>query len=363
MRGYNQILVAPEDVPKTAVITPFGLFEFLGYVDNQTIFCQPLEEETQVTSMLLGVGAGDEDIINVHEKEFLKAATDFVHESLKRLCGVFEPKGHAECVFGVDAIDFLGHRVTAQGIEPLPERVEAIHQFPRPQEAKSLGEFLGIVNFYHRFIPHAAALMGPLHSMSHVKGDKFQWSDQLQSAFDATKHALASATLLNHPSATATTCLTVDASDLGVLEQFLDGSWKPLAFFSRKLDKAQKSYSTFDRELLAIYSAIRHFAYFLEGRHFHIYTDHKPLTFALASGSEHWTPRQQRHLSLIAEYTTDIRHVHGRDNAVADALSRVDISINPVSRMAGPPSLDLLSRHKHKLQTQESRRILLPSLG
>lgn len=110
------------------------------------------------------------------------------------------------------------------------------------------------------------------------------------------KHALASATLLNHPSATATTCLTVDASDLaigGVLEQFLDGNWKPLAFFSRKLDKAQKSYSTFDRELLAMHSAVKHFAYFLEGRRFHIYTDHKPLMFALASSSEHWTPRQQ----------------------------------------------------------------------
>ena len=251
----------------------------------------------------------------------------------------------AKCVFGVDTIDFLGHRVTAQGIAPLPERVEAIRRFPRPQDAKSLSEFLGVVNFYHRFIPHAASLMGPLHNMSHAKGDKFLWSDQLQSAFDTTKHALASATLLNHPSTTATTCLTVDASDLavgGVLEQFLNGTWKPLAFFSRKLDRAQKSYSTFDRELLAMYSAIKHFAYFLDGRKFHIYTDHKPLTFALASSSERWTPRQQRHLSFIAEYTADLRHVRGRDNAVADALSRVDISINPVARMTDPSSLDLL---------------------
>ena len=64
----------------------------------------------------------------------------------------------AKCVFGVDAIDFLGHRFTAQGIKPLPERVEAIHQFPRPQDAKSLGEFLGIVNFYHRFIQYLMQL-------------------------------------------------------------------------------------------------------------------------------------------------------------------------------------------------------------
>ena len=95
-------------------------------------------------------------------------------------------------------------------------------------------------------------------------------------------------------------------------------------------------------ELLAMYSAIKHFAYFLEGRKFRIYTDHKPLTFALASSSERWTPRQQRHLSFIAEYTADLRHVRGRDNAVADVLSRVDISINPVARMTEPSSLDLL---------------------
>ena len=89
-----------------------------------------------------------------------------------------------------------------------------------------------------------------------------------------------------------------------------------------------------------MYSAVKHFAYFIEGRRFHIYTDHKPLMFALASGSEHWTPRQQQHLSFIAEYTTDVRHVHGRDNAIADALPRVDVSINPVLRAADSPSLD-----------------------
>jgi len=209
-----------------------------------------------------------------------------------------------------------------------------------------LSEFIGMVNFYHRFVPNAAALRGPIHGLSHAKGQDFQWTTQHQAALDASKLALASATLHNHPIATATTCLTVDASDLaigGVLEQFLDGNWKPLAFFSRKLDKAQKSYSTFDRELLAMHSAVKHFAYFLEGRRFHIYTDHKPLTFALASSSERWTPRQQRHLSFIDEYTTGVRHVHGRDNAVADALSRVELSTHPVCMAAGLPSLELLS--------------------
>ena len=185
--------------------------------------------------------------------------------------------------------------------------------------------------------------------MSHVKGSDFQWTKRLQSAFNETKQALASATLLIHPSNTATTCLIVDASNLavgGVLEQFLDGNWKPLAFFSRKLDKAQKNYSTFDRELFAIYAAVKHFGYFIEGRRFHIFTDNKPLTFAFASNSDRWTPMQQRHLAFIAEYTTDIRHIHGRDNAVADALSRVELISDPVCMSAHCPDLDLLGMAK-----------------
>ena len=160
---------------------------------------------------------------------------------------------------------------------------------------------------------------------------------------------MAAATLLVHPSATATTCLAVDASDVavgGVLEQFLDGSWKPLAFFSKKLNNAQKSYSTFDRELLAIFLAVKHFTYFIEGRQFHIYTDHKPLSFAFASSSQRWTARQQRHLAFVAEYTTDVRHVHGRDNTVADALSRIELSINPVTVPTYSAGLDLLSMAK-----------------
>ena len=85
---------------------------------------------------------------------------------------------------------------------------------------------------------------------------------------------------------------------------------------------------------------------YIEGRRFHIFTDHKPLTFAFASNSDRWTPRQQRHLAFIAEYTTDIRHIHGRDNAVADALSRVELISDPVCMSAHRPDLNLLGMAK-----------------
>ncbi|GFN87946.1 Pol polyprotein [Plakobranchus ocellatus] len=104
-------------------------------------------------------------------------------------------------------------------------------------------------------------------------------------------------------------------------------SWVPLAFFSRKLSDAEKKYSAFDRELLASYSAVKHFRHFLEGRPFTLYTDHKPLTFAFCSETDR-SPRQTRHLAFIAEFTTDIRHIKGKFNVVADALSRITTTSN-----------------------------------
>ena len=102
----------------------------------------------------------------------------------------------------------------------------------------------------------------------------------------------------------------------------INSEWQPLAFFSKKLNSAQLNYSAFDRELLAIVLSIRHWRFMLEARQFHILTDHKPLTYALSRISEPWSARQQRSLGLIAEYTSDIRHIAGKENIVADALSR-----------------------------------------
>ena len=103
------------------------------------------------------------------------------------------------------------------------------------------------------------------------------------------------------------------------------GAWEPLAYFSKKLRPPELKYSAFDRELLAVYLGIRHFRHYLEGRNFPIFTDHRPLTFAMAKSSEPWSHRQARHLEYISQYSTDIRYVAGADNTVADALSRAAI--------------------------------------
>ena len=188
-----------------------------------------------------------------------------------------------------------------------------------------------MVNFYHRFVPAAAQHMQPLFAAlaNKPKFGHLAWTDEMTNAFNTTKQALANATMLAHPLHDARIALTVDASAQaigGVLEQWVNGTWQPLSFFSRQLRSNEAKYSAFDRELLAVHLGVRHFRCFLEGRVFTIFTDHKPLTFAMSKVSEPWSARQQRQLVAISEFSTDIQHVAGKNNSVADALSRASIN-------------------------------------
>ena len=161
------------------------------------------------------------------------------------------------------------------------------------------------------------------------KNDKrlIPWDSEAESAFEQVKSDLANATLLSHPVRDAPTRLVSDASNFGIgasLEQWLDNALKALAFFSREFPSVQQAYSAYDRELTAIYEAVRHFRYFLEGQVFTIVTDHEPLIYVFSQNTEKIHQRQQRQIALTSQFTTDIKFQPGSDNIVADSLSRVD---------------------------------------
>ena len=189
---------------------------------------------------------------------------------------------------------------------------------------------MGLVNFYRYFLPKGAHILQPLNNLLATRGTKeLQWTDDALAAFATVKDALANTTLLVHLKSDAPTCIVTDASDLAigaVLQQCIGDHWQPISYFSKKLKPAETCYSTFDRELLVVYLAIKHFQHFVEGRVFHIRIDHQPLTFALLSHSDRHTPRQIRHLDFISQFTSDIHYIKGMDNLVADALSRVEIN-------------------------------------
>ena len=263
-----------------------------------------------------------------------------------------------KCEFGKQELVFLGHLVNRDGIRPLPDKVKTLKDFPQPASQRKLREFLGLVNFYHRFIPNCAHTLSPLNSLlgKAYKSDKeLKWNNSAVSSFNTIKESLAQATLLSHPKPDASLSIATDASDLAVgavLQQFVHGSWQPLAYFSRTLSPTEKRYSTFDRELLGIYLAIKHFRHSVEGCTFHILTDHKPLTFLSSFRSDRHSPRQIRHLDFILQFTADIRHVKGSANP---ALSRINIHNLTTNT---PPSIDLQELAQAQLFDTEIKELM-----
>ncbi|KAL7289042.1 hypothetical protein TKK_0016996 [Trichogramma kaykai] len=341
LQAFNQIPMTPEDVPKTALITPIGLFEFL-------FMPYGLRNASQTFQKFVNEALGDLAFIFIYIDDVL-ITSESAQEHEKHLELVFERLQKYnlrlnidKCVFSQKQVVFLSHTVSAQGYSPLPEKVSAIRDFPEPTNVDELRRFLGLFNFYRPFVQHAASLTAPLTAL--VVGAKKKdltpilWPDAAATAFKTYKEALSNATLLAYPQKNAQLRLVTDASSIAAgasLEQSTDRGWQLLGFFSKKFTSGQRKYAPYDLELTAIFLAIKYFHSELEARAFGVWCDHKPLQYAFVQSPEHAPIVRQGQLSYISQYTTSIKYLPGADNPVADALSRIDLPL-PISSSTSP---------------------------
>ena len=331
LKGYHQIPMAEEDAHKTAIITPAGLYEYKTMPFGMRNCGNTFQKFIDTVTRGLNCFAYVDDVL------IASATLDEHEQHLRALFDRFKMYGivvnQEKCVFAAPELTFLGHLVSNKGIKPLPEKVKSIKKISVPKSLKEFRRFLGMVNYYRRFIPHCSSILRPLNDLLSPQKNRrrsIKWTLETEQAFTNIKNQLSEATMLAYPVPNAETAIFVDASELGcgaALQQKIENNWQTLAFFSYNFSRAQSCYAAFDRELLAAYLAVRHFRYFVEARKFSLYTDHLPLCHALHCRSRHSSPRQLRHLEFIAQFTSDIRHIKGKDNAVADFLSRITASV------------------------------------
>ncbi|XP_071483344.1 uncharacterized protein [Diadema antillarum] len=324
LKGYWQVPLSERAKELSAFVTPDGFFQYkvmpFGMKNAPATFQRLINT---VTSGLVGCEAYLDDIIvysHTWEDHLLRVRALF-----DRLTSANLTVNLRKCEFARAKVVFLGHIVGHGSVKPVEAKVETILNFPRPQSKRELRRFLGMTGYYRKFCHNFADAATPLTNMLR-KDSQFDWSDDCQVAFNRLKAMLASSPVLAAPNFDKQFILMVDASDTGgggaLMQKDDNGVDHPVAYMSRKFNKHQRRYSTVEKETLALVMALRHFDVYLNTTKYPVlvYTDHNPLVFL--SRMRNKNGRLTRWALVLQEYNLVIQHVRGKDNVIADALSR-----------------------------------------
>ena len=333
-KAFFQIPIDPEDQPKTAVITPFGLYEY-------TVMSMGLKNASQTMQRYVDSVLCDfTNVIAYCDDILLFTQRDQHCDELDRLLQTIHKSGlivnRKKSLFQIDEIKFLGHHLTQNGYLPSEEKVVGLKNFKPPTTPKQVRRFLGVINFYRKFIPHASELQKPLTALTH-KGAAFVWTSQCQEAFDKLIDMAINAAQLIYPDSNDEYVLTTDASSIAA-GAVLSSQNGPIGFFSQQFRNAELNYSVYDKELLAVYKAVKHFEWLLFGRKFILKVDHKPLLHIFGTPAK--SERRRRQIEYLSTFDISIEYLPGKENVVADALSR-DNCIDTIQ-------LILIFRHFHQ---------------
>jgi hypothetical protein len=223
-----------------------------------------------------------------------------------------------KCVFCTDRVSFLGYVVTPQGIEVDQAKMEAIQGWPVPKTITQVQSFLGLAGFYSRFVKDFSTIAAPLNALT-KKVVPFSWGTTQENAFTMLKDKLTHAPLLQLPNFNKTFELKSDASGIGLGGVLLQDG-KPVAYFSEKLSGPVLNYSTYDKELYALVHTLETWQHYLWPKEFVIHSDHESLKHIRSQGK--LNRKHAKWVKFIESFSYVIKHKKGKENVIADALSR-----------------------------------------
>ncbi len=326
LKGFWQVPLTERAKRVSAFVTPDGLFNYcvmpFGMRNSPATFQRLIN---QVISGLSGCEAYIDDLVLYSESW---------DDHLLRLRLLFERLVEAKLTVNLaksefcrGTVQYLGHIVGQGHIKPVSAKIDSIAKYAIPKDKKSLMRFLGTIGYYRRFCVNFSSVVTPLTNLL-GKNVKYVWTDQCCEAFDKVKRLLMSYPVLITANYDEQFSLFVDASDVGagaVLTQLgSDGLDHPISFYSKKFNKHQRNYATIEKECFSLILALQHFDVYINVTKHPVltFTDHNPLVFINQMKNKN---QMILRWSLIMQgYNLDIRHIKGRDNVIADALSRLE---------------------------------------
>ena len=328
-KAYNQLELDDKSKEILTWSTPFGLFSMnrlpFGIKPATGIFQKEIEK------ILIGIPG----VISYLDDILIAAPNIKTH--IDRLRQVFQTLRKSglklnknKCVFAKPSINYLGHSISKEGLCKLNTHIKAITEAPSPKNTTEVKSFIGLVNYYGKFIKNVSIKLHPLHKL--LKKDiPFQWNKNCEKAFNVIKKEIVSEVVLVHFNHDLPITLTCDASNHGVgavlAHVFPDGTERPIAFASRALNKAEINYAILHKEALAIIFAVQKFFQYLIGNNFTLVTDHKPLLTIFGESKsipQMTASRLQRWAAILSAFKYKIKYIDSASNK-ADILSRIPI--------------------------------------
>ena len=324
--GYYHIRIKPGDEWKTAFRTKYGLFEYLvmpfGLTNAPASFQRMINHVLREYLDVFVVCYLDDILIYSDSEEQHEEHVHKVLQTLQDANLLVEPE---KSVFHVQEVEFLGHIITPEHIRMDPKKIATIKDWKVPTSVKEVQAFLGLANYYRKFIRRFGHIATPLTELT-KKDRRFIWTDKANESFEKLKDAITSEPVLIMYDPKRPVELETDASDYALGAQIgqrdEEGKLHPIAFYSHKLTKTELNYPIYDKEFLAIVNAFKEFRHYLMGNmhQVKVYTDHKNI--AHFSTTQTLSGRQLRYAEYLAEFDYIIIHRKGSENGRADAISR-----------------------------------------